>query len=88
MPFKNSILIVLVGILLSGMCLADDYRIDRLEPPFWWQRFKHTELQLMVYGPGIAEFTPSIEYPGLSIRISAPAPGREALTSASVTIPM
>ena len=67
MLFKNSMLIVLVGILLSGMCIADDYRIDRLEPPFWWQGFKHTELQLMVYGPAIAELTPSIEYPGISI---------------------
>ena len=59
---------VWVGILLSGICLANDYRVDRLEPPFWWQGFKHTELQLMVYGPAISDLTPSIEYPGVSIK--------------------
>ena len=67
MLFKRLFLTACVAILLSGNCLADNYRVDRLEPPFWWQGFKHQELQLMVYGPAISGLEPSIDYPGVSI---------------------
>jgi len=67
MRTKKILLIAWAAVLMSGTCLADDYRIDHLEPPFWWQGFKHTDLQLMVHGPAIADLTPSIEYPGVSI---------------------
>jgi len=67
MLINRILLIVWATVLTSGICLADDYRVDRLEPPFWWQGFKHTELQLMVYGPAIAKLTPSIKYPGVSV---------------------
>ncbi len=67
MLFKRLFFIACAGVLLSSLCLADDYRVDRLEPPFWWQGFNHKELQLMVYGPAISDLTPSIEYPGVSI---------------------
>jgi len=67
MLLKRLLLVVCAGILFTGNVLADNYRIDRLEPPFWWQGFKHQELQLMVYGPSISELTPSIDYPGITI---------------------
>ncbi|MGB5411566.1 MAG: glycoside hydrolase family 13 protein [Woeseiaceae bacterium] len=41
--------------------------IERVEPPFWWQGFKHTELQLLVHGDGIASLSPAIDYPGVSV---------------------
>ncbi|MGI9234817.1 MAG: glycoside hydrolase family 13 protein [Woeseiaceae bacterium] len=41
--------------------------IVRVEPPFWWQGFKDTELQLLVYGKDVGELTPSIDYPGIDV---------------------
>ncbi|MGB5720540.1 MAG: cyclomaltodextrinase N-terminal domain-containing protein, partial [Woeseiaceae bacterium] len=41
--------------------------IERVEPPFWWQGFESTELQLLVYGNDVSELTPSVEYPGIDI---------------------
>ena len=68
MCFKKILMITWFIILWSGSCLANDYQVVRLEPPFWWQGFKNTELQLMVYGPAISDLAPSIEYPGVSIK--------------------
>lgn len=45
--------------------LAD--AIDRIEPPFWWQGFRHSELQLLVKGDDIAAFEPSIDADGIRI---------------------
>ncbi len=59
--------------LLPGVFAAE---IERVEPPFWWQGFEHRELQLLVYGDGIADFEPSISRQGLSIssvkRVASP----------------
>ncbi len=41
--------------------------IERVEPPFWWQGFENTELQLLVYGNNVSEFAPSVDYPGIKI---------------------
>lgn len=41
--------------------------IARVEPPFWWQGFEETELQLMIYGDGIARTEPSIDAPGIAL---------------------
>jgi hypothetical protein len=27
--------------------------IERIEPPFWWAGFEHSEVQLMLYGNNI-----------------------------------
>ena len=55
----------LVFLCLSARVLSGP--IDRVEPPFWWQGFEHTELQLLVHGHGISGFNASIDYPGISI---------------------
>ncbi|MDH3364108.1 MAG: glycoside hydrolase family 13 protein [Gammaproteobacteria bacterium] len=44
---------------------ADD--IERVEPPFWWQGFKHRELQLLVHGDNVSELSPSVDYAGVEI---------------------
>jgi glycosidase len=67
MFFIRTFLVTFAGFLLSLNCLAGNYKVERLEPPFWWQGFKHKELQLLVYGPAISELEPSIDYPGVSI---------------------
>ncbi len=46
---------------------AQDYRIDHLEPPFWWAGMKHQKLQLMVHGTQIADLDPALDYPGVRI---------------------
>ena len=49
----NRILIILLLLLQSGL-FAQQSRIERVEPPFWWTGFKNPNLQLLVYGKGIA----------------------------------
>ncbi|MES2150609.1 MAG: glycoside hydrolase family 13 protein [Pseudomonadota bacterium] len=46
---------------------AQDYRIDHLEPPFWWAGMQHKALQLMVHGAQIADTEPTLDYPGVRI---------------------
>ncbi len=46
------------------------YKIDRLEPAFWWAGMENSELQIMAYGPNISDLRPSIDYPGVSIERS------------------
>ncbi|MCP5093187.1 MAG: glycoside hydrolase family 13 protein [Gammaproteobacteria bacterium] len=41
--------------------------IDRVEPPFWWQGFKHTELQLLVHGDNVGELSPTVDYAGIKV---------------------
>lgn len=45
---------------LSEIPLASDRQIARVEPPCWWAGMK-TGLQLLVYGPGIADASATIE---------------------------
>ena len=53
--------------VLLATAVADAGPVQRVEPPFWWQGFVHTELQLMVHGPGIAQFEPSIDHAGITL---------------------
>lgn len=39
-----------------------------VEPAFWWSGMKNSELQLMVYGEGIASYRPSVDYPGVRLK--------------------
>lgn len=41
--------------------------INRIEPPNWWIGFKNDSLQLLVHHPNISEYSPSINYKGISI---------------------
>lgn len=74
---KQNLVIALVLLLLSA-CASEDTdaaaggHIERIEPPFWWTGFEHTELQLLVKGAGLARYTPSVAAPGISISRSAP----------------
>ena len=64
---------LVAGLILLVACSSDDSPtaaadgIDRLEPPFWWTGFEHTELQLLVKGDDLAEYTPSVAAPGISV---------------------
>lgn len=52
-------------LLMSGAVLAQDYRIDHMEPPFWWTGMQHKSLQLMVHGKDIASLEPQLSYAGV-----------------------
>ena len=41
--------------------------IERVEPPSWWAGFKHTELQLLVHGDGIAAWSAGVEGDGIAV---------------------
>ena len=43
------------------------YKINRLEPSFWWVGMKNPDVQLLVYGPAISDTKPLVNYPGVTI---------------------
>ncbi|WUR12257.1 glycoside hydrolase family 13 protein [[Empedobacter] haloabium] len=56
--------------LLAGACTlapAAAYRIDHVEPAFWWTGMQHKTLQLLVHGPALADLRPTLDYPGVRI---------------------
>lgn len=55
-------------LLFSTALQAQENKVQRVEPPFWWTGFKSPELQLMVYGKEIAAATVSVDYPGFTIK--------------------
>jgi neopullulanase len=60
----------MLAVLTACACLgaqARDYRIDHLEPAFWWAGMQHKALQLLVHGKDIADLEPSLHYPGVRI---------------------
>lgn len=56
-----------VLLLLLAVDAGAEYRIDRLEPAFWWAGMQHELLEIMVHGERIAELEPAIEYPGVAL---------------------
>ena len=34
--------------------------INKIEPPYWWVGMNNNQLELMIYGENIAQYTPSI----------------------------
>lgn len=42
-------------------------KIERMEPPSWWVGMNHNQLELMIYGKDIAQFTPSVDNSNIQI---------------------
>lgn len=61
----SGIAILFASLAITAVSKATE--IERVEPPFWWQGFEHNELQLLVYGDGIADFEPFVSREGLAI---------------------
>ncbi|MES2297989.1 MAG: glycoside hydrolase family 13 protein [Pseudomonadota bacterium] len=64
------IIVTLATLFVSCAVLAGEaasYRIDHLEPPYWWAGMQSKHLQLMVHGERIAQLAPSLAYPGVRI---------------------
>lgn len=47
---KNKILVILLLIY----SISYSQQIERIEPPFWWEGFKNTSLQLLIHGENIS----------------------------------
>jgi glycosidase len=61
-------LILKLFLLLFSCSALSQPSITRLEPPFWWAGMKNNSLELMVYGPGIADLKPVIYDEKVKIR--------------------
>lgn len=59
--------LLFVILFLSQISVAQKTKIERIEPLFWWTDMKNPSLQLMIYGEGIAAYTPEIDYPNVEI---------------------
>lgn len=53
-----------LGIPLAAVFAAE---IERVEPPNWWTGFSEPDLRLLVYGDGIGELRPAVDYPGVTV---------------------
>ena len=61
-----TVLLLVTGLLSTTWLKAID--ITRVEPANWWSGMKNSELQIMVYGPGISKSTVTINYPGIKLK--------------------
>ena len=64
---KRIALALLAAAALTPAAQASAYRIEHMEPAFWWSGMAHKKLQLMVHGARIAELQPALNYPGVRI---------------------
>jgi len=64
MNLKYSIFLLF---LLQGTVWAEESKIERIEPPFWWTGMSNPQLQLLVYGKDISITVPEINHPGVVI---------------------
>ena len=54
-------------VFISPLKSSETYRIDHLEPPFWWAGMAENKLQLMVHGKNISDLEPEFSHPGIEI---------------------
>ena len=57
---------LLLGFSDSALSAGAD-GIERVEPPFWWQGFKNSELQLLVHGEDIGALSVDVDYAGVEV---------------------
>lgn len=60
-------IILFLTVMIAAMTSSAQPKIDRIEPPYWWTGMKQDTLQLMVYGPHIAESEVTLKYSGVNI---------------------
>ena len=54
MKIKSFLYLLFVGIQIHAQ------QIKKIEPPYWWAEMKLNQIEIMVYGDDIAQYTPSI----------------------------
>lgn len=61
-------LLTLVCALITFTAQAAGYNIEHMEPPSWWVGMQDSQLQLLVHGDHVADLTPRLDYPGVTIQ--------------------
>ena len=54
-------------ILISLNVFSADFKLEKVEPMFWWAGMNSPDLQLMVYGENISMTNVHLEYPGVEL---------------------
>jgi glycosidase len=57
----------LLAIAAHPLAMAAPPSVDAVEPPHWWTGFVEPRLQLLAYGPGIADARVSVQGQGLTL---------------------
>ncbi len=57
----------LILLIVTLPVFSATYKINRLEPSFWWVGMKKPDVQLLVYGPAISDTKPMVNYPGVTV---------------------
>ena len=63
----SSKILIFILFFISFSCATSSYKIDHLEPPFWWAGMVDERLQILVHGERISELVPDISYPGITL---------------------
>jgi glycosidase len=58
---------LMLALLMTGAGNVAAQVIDHMEPPFWYQGFRHTELQIMLHGEGLAALSASVDAEGIRV---------------------
>lgn len=64
---RKYISLLIISFVYVAASLAQELRV---EPSFWWSGMEETELQLMVYGENIADYTPQVTSKNIRIKES------------------
>jgi glycosidase len=65
--YQHQSLLVIALLFWSGIYGAANYKINHLEPPFWWTGMKSPHLQLLIHGEGISDLSPELDFPGVTL---------------------
>lgn len=63
--YRFLLILVIVWATAQTFCLAQDYVLKKVEPPFWFCGMKHRQLQIMIHGNRVGELEPEFRYPGI-----------------------
>jgi len=82
-PIRNIFFLIVIIVLhscinqensksVSEVSVSNTY-LNRVEPTNWWVNMKNDDLQLLIHHPNISEYTPEINYTGISIKKVTPS---------------
>jgi len=57
----------IVFLVLFLVSLSFQAQIEKVEPPYWWVDMNHDQLELLIYGKDIAQFTASVDNKNIQI---------------------
>ncbi len=63
----KKLLTFLMLLLLQNAAMAQNDKINRIDPPNWWVGFKNTHLQLLIYGNDIVKSDVTVNYKGVKL---------------------